>query len=211
MSRSRWIEDNKGKIDPRNGKLKGGLRYRARYRTLDQKVRSKRFATKVEAERWLDLQLASITKGDWVDPNEGKVSFANYAAEVQASRVHLAATTKARDEAYMRRMVLPHLGELPLASIRPTHLRRLVAKLIAEGKAPATVRKAYQLATMVLSQAVLDDKSSGQPFTQSAADTGSEPVDSRPPPALSTKSPSCQMPALTATEVRPWLSDPHWT
>ena len=55
-------------------------------------------------------------------------------------------------------MVLPHLGDLPLASIRPTHLRQLVAKRTAEGKAPATVRKAYQRATLVLKQAVLDDK-----------------------------------------------------
>jgi len=156
-TRSGWIEDRKGR-KRKDGTPVGGGRWRARYRTPDGDKRSKTFATKIDAQRWLDLQLASIAKNDWVDPNEGKVSFTVYAAEVQASRVHLAATTKARDECYMRRMVLPHLGELPLASIRPTHLRLLIAKLTAEGKAPATVRKAYQLATMVLSQAVLDDK-----------------------------------------------------
>ncbi len=158
MSRSRWIEDNKGKIDPRNGKPKGGLRYRARYRTPDQKMRSKRFATKIEAERWLDAEMASMTKGEWVDPLEGRVLFSEFAIEVQKGRVHLAPTTRARDDSYLRNLVLPHLGDLPLARIRPTHLRQMVASLSADGKAPATVRKAYQIANLILNQAVLDDK-----------------------------------------------------
>lgn len=59
---------------------------------------------------------------------------------------------------YLRTMVLPHLGDLPLAGVRPTHLRRMVSELTADGKAPATVRKAYQLAPLILTQAVNDDR-----------------------------------------------------
>lgn len=50
------------------------------------------------------------------------------------------------------------LGSLCLASIRPDHLRKMVADLSAEGYAPATVRKVYQLASLTLRQAVIDDK-----------------------------------------------------
>ena len=156
-TRSGWIEDRKGR-KRKDGTPVGGNRWRARYRTPDGGKRSKTFATKIEAQRWLDGQKVAQDRGEWVDPNEGKVLFSDYAAEVQASRVHLAATTKARDEGYMRTLVLPHLGELRLSSIRPTNLRRMVATLTADGYAPATVRKAYQLAAMVLSRAVLDDK-----------------------------------------------------
>ena len=155
--RSRWIEDRKGRTTA-DGRPVGGKRWRARYRTPDGGKKSKAFATKIEAERWLDQQTASIARGDWVDPTAGKVLFSEFAAEVHASRVHLAATTKARDETYLRTMVLPHLGDLPLAGVRPTHLRRLVSELTADGKAPATVRKAYQLASLILTQAVNDDR-----------------------------------------------------
>ena len=148
MSRSAWIEDRAGR---------GGMRWRARYRSPDARIRSKSFARKPDAQRWLDQQIAALGNSEWVDPQRGKLLFAAWANQVTASRAHLAETTRSRDNTYLRTMVLPHLGNLPLAQIRPSDLRTMVAALSADGKAPATVRKAYQLAALILRHAVSDD------------------------------------------------------
>jgi len=157
VSRNGSIEDRRGRRT-KDGKPMGGMRWRAKYRTPDGHTRSKAFSTKVEAERWLDGQKVARDRGEWVDPNAGKVLFCDYAAEVAAGRAHLAATTRERDRSYMANLVLPHLGKFPLTAIAPGHLRQMVSSLSAEGYAPATVRKAYQLASLVLKQAVLDDR-----------------------------------------------------
>lgn len=157
MARSAWIDDRAGRKTP-NGKKVQGLRWRARYRTPSGQVRSKSFAQKAEARAWLDAQLGTVAKGDWTDPSAGKIPFGEWAAVVMAGRAHLAATTRSRDESYLRNLVLPHLGDLPLAAIRPAHLRAMVSALAADGKAPATVRKAYQIAALILNQAVNDDR-----------------------------------------------------
>ena len=71
-----------------------------------------------------------------------------------AGRVHLRASTRARDKAVMRHLVLPHLGACTLGGLLPADMQAWVARLSASGKAPSTVHKAYQLAAGVLSTAV---------------------------------------------------------
>ena len=72
-----------------------------------------------------------------------------------ASRRSLADSTRTRDESLMRRWVIPHLGELELRHVTVEVLDEWVHHLDEiEGKAPATVRKAFQLAGAVLDRAV---------------------------------------------------------
>jgi hypothetical protein len=37
------------------------------------------FAGKTDAERWLALTEAEIIRGDWIDPDAGRVQFGQYA------------------------------------------------------------------------------------------------------------------------------------
>ncbi len=52
----------------------------------------KTFETKKEAETWLSQVEADLTRGDWRDPNAGKVAFEEYALQWVEER-GLAATT----------------------------------------------------------------------------------------------------------------------
>ena len=54
----------------------------------------------------------------------------------------------------MRHLVLPQLSDRTLGSLLPADMQAWVAGLGASGYAPTTVRKAYQLATGVLTAAV---------------------------------------------------------
>ena len=105
-------------------------------------------------------------------------TFGAWAGDVMASRVHLAASSRARDDSYLRSMILPRLGPMPLREIQPEDLRRLVAELAAEGKAPQTVRKAYQLAALILDRAVSDGLIPRSPArdVDLASDRGREPM-----------------------------------
>ena len=71
-------------------------------------------------------------------------------------RVALRETTQARDRSYLDSLVLPYLGDRPVGGVSPSDLEAWVAGLGAGGKAPATVQKAWQIASGVFRLAVRD-------------------------------------------------------
>jgi hypothetical protein len=73
-----------------------------------------------------------------------------------AGRIALRETTQARDRSYLDSLVLPYLGARPVGGVSPSDLEAWVADLGAEGKAPATVQKAWQIASGVFRLAVRD-------------------------------------------------------
>jgi integrase len=132
----------------------GKVSYRARYRDPAGRERSKSFARKADAERWLAEVEHAKTRGLWTDPRLGRIRFADWLTAWWATTTNLRPTTRARDETLLRRHALPRFGQLPLASIGQLEVRSWVAQLSAEGLAPATVVKAYQLLGKVLAAAV---------------------------------------------------------
>lgn len=58
----------------------------ARYYRLDGWERSKSFARKLDAERWLSAQLVDLDRGQWVDPELGRISWASYSQQLLAGR-----------------------------------------------------------------------------------------------------------------------------
>ena len=132
----------------------GKVSYRARYRDPAGRERSKSFARKADAERWLAEVEHAKTRGLWTDPRLGRIRFADWLTAWWATTTNLRPTTRARDETLRRRHALPRFGQLPLAAIGQLEVRSWVAQLSAEGLAPATVVKAYQLLGKVLAAAV---------------------------------------------------------
>jgi integrase len=100
---------------------------------------------------------ADKARGEFTDPHLGRTTFDDWAAEVMASRVNLAPATKVRDDAVLRRLVLPHLGDSKLVRVKPVDVQRWIGTLSAAGYAPSTIRKAYELAASVFEAAVLSD------------------------------------------------------
>ena len=128
-------------------------RWRARYRDLAGRERSKTFDRRIDAERWLAGVEADLLRGAWVDPRLGRMMFAEHAARVLEAKLNVRPSTKARDESYMRSLILPHFGNRPLASIARRDLQGWVNRLSHNNYAPETVRKAYQLVAAVLGDA----------------------------------------------------------
>ena len=130
--------------------------YEARYRGPDGRQRSKSFTRKLDAQRWLTERERERHRGEWIDPALGRVRFDDWCERVQAGRVNLAASTRARDESVLRSLVLPAFGDRELRTIQPVDVREWVTDLVEEEYAPTTVRKAYQLLAHVMTVAVDD-------------------------------------------------------
>ncbi len=130
--------------------------WQARYVGPDGNRHSHQFRRQVDAQAWLEQEVAKQVRGDWTDPRSGKLLFNDWWHVWEGTRVHLRPSTRTRDRSYAKNHLLPRFGAMWLTQIQPTEIRRWVADLTQSGLAPATVRKAYQLFSAAL-EAAADD------------------------------------------------------
>lgn len=57
----------------------------------------------------------------------------------------------------LRRMLLPTLGDVPLAALSRAQVRQWLGELLADGRAPQTVARAHSVLTILLNVAIDDD------------------------------------------------------
>ncbi|GAA4862288.1 tyrosine-type recombinase/integrase [Actinomycetospora straminea] len=126
--------------------------YRAKWRDPSNRQRSKNFTTRREAKTFLAEQETAKARGQYVDPQAGRLRFAVHAQAWLDSR-NSEATTQARDASIMRTHVLPQWEHWQLAKIDHLSVQRWVTQL-AGRRSPATVAEAYRLTSSVLRSAV---------------------------------------------------------
>ena len=137
------------------GKTHRGARWRARHEGPDGRLRSRSFNRKVDADRFIAEHVARTNRGDWVDPDFGQRRLEDWLREWDAARLHLRDSSRVRDR-HLIKVIVRHLGDLPLAAVTAADLRRMVSALSMEGRAPATIRKTYQIAAAALQAASRD-------------------------------------------------------
>lgn len=133
-------------------------RYQVRYQGPDGLTRSApvTFDTETDANVWLTVAEAQIIRGDWIDPDAGRVPLGEYAAKWIAERP-LAPSTVVRYEAALRTQIDPWLGRLDLVDLTPARVRRWRRDLLDAGAGTPTVAKAYRLLRAVMNTAVDDE------------------------------------------------------
>jgi integrase len=131
-------------------------RWQVRYfdRSGHRHTAPKTFATKVDAQRYLASIETDLYRDTWLDERLGRIRFAEWATQWQDSTVNLRASSRARDDSYLRSLILPTFGPVPVADIDHLAVRRWVADLSASGRAPATVVKAAQILGKIMRAAV---------------------------------------------------------
>lgn len=115
------------------------------------------FDTKRSAEQRLVEIEAEILRGDWLDPDAGKVAFSDYAQQWVRER-DLKARTREEYRRHLRLHVEPFLGHLALADIKPAVIRNWRAERLAAGVGKPTVAKTYRILHAVFTTAVDDDE-----------------------------------------------------
>jgi integrase len=152
-------------------KLPSG-RYQARYVGPDGLLRPapETFRTKRDADDWLADKQTEVRRGDWHDPDAGKVLFGAYALAWIEER-ELTTTTRQLYRSLLKHHLDPSFGALAVAEISPPLVRRWRADKLKAGTGATTVAKAYALLRAVLGTAVADLVIRRNPCTIKGAST----------------------------------------
>ncbi len=141
----------RGAIDRReNG------RYRARYEGPDARWHSRTFDRKIDAEKWLTDQLAKANRGQWIDPNAGLISFADYTTSWLLAKSRIKPKTRAGYRSLLDSRILPVFGRTRLATIDRAMVGSWVRSMTEEGLSASRIRQAHQCLAAILEQAVDD-------------------------------------------------------
>ncbi|MCZ0979399.1 site-specific integrase [Streptomyces diastatochromogenes] len=140
-------------------------KWRARYRDAAGREHARHFDRKVDAQRWLDEETASIVTGQYVDPQARKVTVDEWCdtwiegygsrreSSVRQAKVHLA---RIRQE----------FGPLPLAAVQPSAIRNWLARLRKEGLSASYLFALHSRLSQVMKDAVLDRKVPANPCSR---------------------------------------------
>ena len=129
--------------------------WQARYTAPDGHERSKRFARKIDAERWIDTNTADIARGSWVDPDAGRITLGKYAIEWLEGRTDLRRTTIAKYRGLLNRHIIPELGSVPIGRLTASDVRLWHA--ILHRRHPSTAAGAYRLLATICRTASEDE------------------------------------------------------
>jgi integrase len=132
--------------------------WQARYRGPDGIMRpaDHTFLSKTAAEVWLTRKEAEILDGEWIDPDFGKVLFAEYAAAWIEERPNLRPKTIRLYRYLLRAHLRPAFGSMTVAGVKEAQVRRWRKGLLDDGVSAVTAAKAYRLLKAVLNTAVDD-------------------------------------------------------
>lgn len=138
-------------------KLPSG-RYQVRYRGPDGLMRSGPclFDRKRDAELFLDDVRSTMARGEWLDPDAGKVPFEVFGQEWLSQRKGLSPTTMERYESAFRLQLLPELGHLTVGEISSAVVRRWHTYLLENGTGWPSAAKAYRVLRAMMNTAVDD-------------------------------------------------------
>ena len=128
--------------------------YRARHRLPDGSWRSQTFPSQAEAIQWRNAQAVAQVDGSYVDPRLGSQTFETWARGYLAGSVHLKHSSLQRDTTYLEHRIIPRFGDRQLGDITQPEVRHWVSAMTADGLAPATVVKHYQIFSKIMTGAV---------------------------------------------------------
>jgi integrase len=114
------------------------------------------FASKTDADIWLTLKEAEIRSGDWVNPDDGRVSLAEYSGQWIHERPGLRPKTVELYRYLLRKHLMPVLGPIPIADIQPGNVRQWRKHRLDAQVSAVTVAKAYRLLKTILATAADD-------------------------------------------------------
>ncbi|MEU5884426.1 tyrosine-type recombinase/integrase [Spirillospora sp. NPDC047279] len=132
-------------------------RFQARYRGPDGLMHAapNTFDSSTDAEVWLVLKEAEIRRGEWLNPELGKVTFLEYATQWVDDRV-LKVRTEGLYRSLLRNHLAPTFGKRQIADIREADVRRWRKERLGK-VGQSTVAKSYQLLKSILATAVEDE------------------------------------------------------
>jgi integrase len=114
------------------------------------------FPTETDAQDYLVQLEAEMLRGEWLDPDAGKVSIKEFAERWIAER-DLSARSRENYTGYLRNHINPHIGSLMLVEVSPGRIRTWRKGLLDDGTGESTVAKCYRFLHAVMATAADDE------------------------------------------------------
>jgi len=138
------------------GVQRRGEGWRARHRHPDTGVEyQKTFARQVDAQQWLRREQSALDRGTWVDPKTARTTVGEWCTTWLDGYGTRRASTVRQAEVHLARIVAT-FGPMPLAAVRPSHVKAWTAQLRAEGLADSYVYALHARLAQVMGDAVHD-------------------------------------------------------
>jgi integrase len=144
-----YVEDLK---DSKHGR--GRNRWRTRWRDPAGRQRTKSFARRVDAERFLLGVEDAKLRGAYVDPAAGKVNFGEWAERWYKTTAGLKPSTRHTYRQLLDYQILPTFERATLAGIDMLLVREWLAALVEAELSASRIRNAHQVLSQVLATAV---------------------------------------------------------
>lgn len=129
--------------------------WRARYRDAAGKEHARHFPRKIDAHRWLDEVTSAVVTGSYVDPKTARTTVDQWCSTWLDGYATRRPSTVRQARTHVHRIVAA-FGPMPLAAVRPSHVRSWTAALLAEGSAPSYVYALHARLSQIMSDAVHD-------------------------------------------------------
>lgn len=129
-------------------------RWRVRYRDPTGRERSRSFARRADADRFLATVQADLVRGEWTDPRLARIPVEEWSRRWLATKRHLKPKTLAGYESILHAHVLPTFGSYQLRHVDRMADEEWMADLQATGLGASGVRQARQLLNSMLRLAV---------------------------------------------------------
>ena len=149
-------------------------RYQASYVGPDgfRRSASTTFPTKADGKAWLTLREAELLRGEWLDPDRGRVLFGDYGQRWIAEH-KLGPRTREEYERQFRLHVRPYLGHEEVGRLSPEAVRTWRAAMLSSGRSLDTAAKSYRLVRSIMTTTVDDGRARRNPCRIRGADTAS--------------------------------------
>jgi integrase len=149
-------------IEDRAGR--DGLRWRVRWRDPERRWRSKSFARKADAERYLHRLQADLDTGSYIAPSDARLVLG--AVTETWWRSHsplLKPSTAVSYRGVLDLIVLPRWGSTPVGRVTHADISAWVGDLTRDGVSASRIRHAHGLLAQVLDLAVADRRLAANP------------------------------------------------
>ena len=124
----------------------------ARYVDDAGRERTKSFARKVDAQRYVDEQTAALVSGSYIDPDRAAVTLASFYTPWSQRQVWVHHTRRQNNLVIER---FPYAG-LALGELRPSHIEAWVKAMVDQGLAPLTIQQRVGTLRAILKAAIRD-------------------------------------------------------
>ncbi|QUF03989.1 site-specific integrase [Actinosynnema pretiosum subsp. pretiosum] len=125
------------------------------------RVRTKAFHKLDDAKDFNSVVSADIVRGEYIDPDAGKITVEQFSEVWRYGRLHDPNTVNLVEKSF-RNHINPVLGHLPLSGVRASHIQAWVKGRV-EFLAPSTVHVMYSYIRSMMRAAVLDRRLASSP------------------------------------------------